>query len=185
VYLRRSILACGLLLAFSAITATAMAASRSSLRGGRATRAAVAYYGREIRALRAETWYWQRLMGVPRSRIPTRGLATASTARLQQLDAVWRRRERKAHGQAQHPPFLRAWLCIHHYEGSWRDNGAPYWGGLQMDHSFQQTYGGWLLRRKGTANNWTPLEQIWTAVRAARSRGFYPWPNTARFCGLI
>jgi hypothetical protein len=43
-----------------------------------------------------------------------------------------------------------------------------------------------LLRRKGTADHWTPLEQIWVAEHAYRSgRGFYPWPNTARDCGLI
>jgi hypothetical protein len=54
-----------------------------------------------------------------------------------------------------------------------------------MDYGFQQTYGGWLLRSKGTANYWTPLEQIWTAEKAVQSRGFHPWPNTARYCGLI
>ena len=55
-----------------------------------------------------------------------------------------------------------------------------------MDISFQRTYGAHLLRRKGTADHWTPLEQMWVAERAYRSgRGFYPWPNTARHCGLI
>jgi hypothetical protein len=55
-----------------------------------------------------------------------------------------------------------------------------------MDVSFQSNYGGILLTRKGTADNWTPLEQMWVAERAFRSgRGFYPWPNTARYCGLI
>ena len=53
-----------------------------------------------------------------------------------------------------------------------------------MDLSFQEEYGGWLLRTKGTADRWTPLEQIWVAVRAWRSRGFSPWPTTARECGL-
>ena len=77
------------------------------------------------------------------------------------------------------PPHLANWLCIHRYEGSWPDPGAPYYGGLQMDLPFQQAYGAWLLRHKGTANHWTPLEQIWTAERARRARGFYPWPNTA------
>ena len=49
-----------------------------------------------------------------------------------------------------------------------------------MDISFQRLYGAELLRRKGTADNWTPLEQIWVAEPAYRSgRGFYPWPNTA------
>ena len=60
-----------------------------------------------------------------------------------------------------------------------------YYGGLQMNLGFQQTYAPWLLRTKGTADHWTPLEQMWTAEKAAKSRGFYPWPNTARFCGLI
>ena len=55
-----------------------------------------------------------------------------------------------------------------------------------MDVQFQRTYAPLLYRLKGTANHWTPLEQMWTAERARRSgRGFYPWPNTARFCGLI
>jgi len=54
-----------------------------------------------------------------------------------------------------------------------------------MDYGFQAAYGGWLLRTKGTADHWTPLEQIWTAEKAVQSRGFYPWPNTARSCGLI
>jgi hypothetical protein len=57
---------------------------------------------------------------------------------------------------------------------------------LQMDMGFQQAYGAALLRRKGTADHWSPLEQIWVAERAYRSgRGFYPWPNTARWCGLL
>ena len=73
-----------------------------------------------------------------------------------------------------------------HYEGAWSDSGSPYYGGLQMDISFQASYGGPLLATKGTAENWTPLEQMWVAERAYRSgRGFYPWPNTARACGLI
>ena len=69
---------------------------------------------------------------------------------------------------------------------SWRDGGGPYYGGLQMDLGFQRTYAPRLLQDKGTADHWTPLEQIWVAERAYRSgRGFYPWPNTARYCGLI
>ena len=26
---------------------------------------------------------------------------------------------------------------------------------------------------------------MWVAERAYRTRGFWPWPNTARFCGLL
>jgi hypothetical protein len=84
------------------------------------------------------------------------------------------------------PAHRGAWMCIHRYEGSWRDDGGPYYGGLQMDLGFQEHYGRMLLRWKGTANHWTPLEQMWIAERAySAGRGFYPWPNTARSCGLI
>jgi hypothetical protein len=77
-------------------------------------------------------------------------------------------------------------MCIHRYEGSWVDPNAPYYGGLQMDLSFQRAYGGELLASKGTADNWSPLEQMWVAERAhASGRGFYPWPNTARYCNLF
>lgn len=146
---------------------------------------ALAFYHREIVKFQQETWYWQLVMGVPRTDYGVRRIAATSINRLQHLDALWRRREQAAYVQAQHPPQLGAWLCIHRYEGSWTDSGAPYYGGLQMDLSFQQAYGGQLLRTKGTADHWSPLEQIWTAVRAHRTRGFTPWPNTARMCGLL
>jgi hypothetical protein len=83
------------------------------------------------------------------------------------------------------PPHYNEWMCIHRYEGSWTDPGSPYWGGLQMDEGFQKAYGYELYRSKGTADHWTPLEQMWVAERAYRTRGFWPWPNTARWCGLI
>jgi hypothetical protein len=104
--------------------------------------------------------------------------------RLRQLARKWRHREHAAWWRANHPPDFQAWLCIHRYEGSWSDASGPYWGGLQMNLSFQSTYGGWLLRHKGTADHWSPLEQIWVAVRASHSRGFSPWPSTARSCGV-
>jgi hypothetical protein len=85
------------------------------------------------------------------------------------------------------PPHYSSWLCIHGGEGSWTSNtGNGYYGGLQMDYGFMSSYGGALLASKGTADHWTPLEQMWVAERAYSSgRGFYPWPNTARACGLI
>ena len=99
----------------------------------------------------------------------------------------WKRLARRTVTRlAQHPPQLHAWLCIHRYEGSWTDTGDPYWGGLQMDISFQRTYGGWLYRHKGTADHWTPLEQIWTAVRAAHDPGLLALAqHRERFCGLM
>lgn len=85
------------------------------------------------------------------------------------------------------PAHYNEWLCIHGYEGAWNANtGNGFYGGLQMDWSFMQSYGSTLLKAKGTANNWTPLEQMWVAERAyASGRGFGPWPNTARYCGLM
>jgi hypothetical protein len=99
---------------------------------------------------------------------------------------VWSGRLTRARRVLNSPPHRRAWECIHRYEGSWKDTGAPYYGGLQMDWGFMSTYGGWLLTRRGPANNWSPAQQMWVAERAlAHGRGFYPWPNSARMCGLI
>jgi len=130
------------------------------------------------------TWHWQGVMGVSPS--PTRyGERRASPARLVYLRDGWKRRAVRTRRRAHNPPHEVAWLCIHRHEGAWTDPNAPYWGGLQMDLSFQRVYGRGLLRRKGTANRWTPLEQMWTAERAHRSgRGFSPWPNTASYCRL-
>jgi hypothetical protein len=141
----------------------------------------VARVRRAIRRYRSETWRWQRVIGLPL----TRELASASADPQQRL-AKWRRLALTTRRRAQNPPHRRAWLCIQRYEAGWHDPSAPYYGGLQMDLHFQRTYGGGLLRRKGTADHWTPLEQMWAAERAHRSgRGFYPWPNTARYCGLM
>jgi hypothetical protein len=140
---------------------------------------------REVQRLidryRHETWRWQRLMG----RRLLRELP-APPADVAEKISVWKRVAVRTRQAAQNPPHKLQWLCIHQYEGSWTDPNPPYYGGLQMDLSFQRLYGGHLLRRKGTANHWTPLEQMWVAEKAHRAgRGFYPWPNTARYCGLI
>jgi len=80
----------------------------------------------------------------------------------------------------------RAFGCIHVGEGSWgSDTGNSYYGGLQMDMGFQRTYAPWALAAFGTADRWPISVQIATAIRAYVSgRGFSPWPNTARACGL-
>jgi hypothetical protein len=140
--------------------------------------------GEQIRTYRAKTWHWQRVMGVPRTSTAHRERKASLTRQLT-LRRIWKRRAVQARRQAHHPPHLTAWLCIQRHEGAWTDTNPPYWGGLQMDLSFQQAYGRGLLGRKGTANSWTPLEQMWTAVRAYRSgQGFSPWSNTASYCGL-
>lgn len=148
--------------------------------------AAIRWLGSEIRSYQHVTWHWQRLMGRPLTGTEGRVLSEMSIPDVQQAVRLWERRAGAARAAGRHPPHLQAWLCIHSYEGSWTDSGAPYYGGLQMDYGFMARYGGALLRRKGPASNWSPLEQIWVAERAYESgRGFYPWPNTARYCGLI
>jgi hypothetical protein len=142
--------------------------------------------GKRIVRYQRETWHWQRLMGRQPTDTEGRVLTRMSVSDVERAVALWRRRAAIARRQARRPPHLSAWLCIHRYEASWTDAGAPYWGGLQMDLGFQARYGGRLLRAKGTADRWLPLEQMWVAERAYSSgRGFYPWPNTARYCGLI
>jgi len=185
--LRRSILACGLLLAFAGVsTGLAAAAGPASKSTSHARARAVAYWNHRLHRWRMETWHWQRVMGVPLTPGGAgRVLASSMAERLHTQSGVWHKREHRAWQRAHHPPLLSGWLCIHHYEGAWNDEGGPYWGGLQMDIPFQETYGSWLFRTKGTADRWTPIEQIWVAVHAWRSRGFSPWPSTARACGLL
>lgn len=102
------------------------------------------------------------------------------------------------------PGPVAAWLCIHHYEtlghpdpAGWHVVDPPYEGGLQMDSGFQRTYGLDFIRAHHGqgAHAWTPREQMIAANRARVGvdwrgaswpgpRGFSPWPNTSRICGL-
>jgi hypothetical protein len=132
-----------------------------------------------VRRLRSTTWRWQSVMGLRRAQ---------SAVPLDSPRALryWRRQIRHVSWVAAHPPHRSGWLCIHRFEGGWSDSGDPYWGGLQMDRGFMRTYAPSFLLRKGWADRWTPLEQMWVAERAHRAgRGYGPWPNTARSCGLL
>jgi hypothetical protein len=100
-------------------------------------------------------------------------------------DALRKHRRMRASFGYGRPPHYSEWLCIHGKEGPWDDANDPYWGGLQMDRSFMQAYAPKSLLKRGWANTWSPIEQMWVAERAYRSRGFGPWPNTARMCGLL
>ncbi len=134
---------------------------------------------------RKETWKWQRVMQQPLTRYSASAEKVRSVAYWRWVMHLWIQRALDARERALNPPHKAQWLCIHRYEGAWTDPNAPYYGGLQMDDEFQVTYAPRLVRRKGTADHWTPLEQMWVAERAFKTRGFWPWPNTARFCGLI
>lgn len=76
-------------------------------------------------------------------------------------------------------------------EGSWTDNSTGQQGGVQMDAGFQHTYGAEFVARYGNASHWPARDQILAAWRAYhgyngyKPRGFTPWPNTARLCGLL
>jgi hypothetical protein len=142
----------------------------------------------DISRYRTHTWRYETLMGKPRT--PYAGYAEDDPSLKFKLWVrdLWRSRATLAKKRfTAGPTHRREWMCIHHYEGSWTARtGNGYYGGLQMDLAFQRTYAPKLLRKKGTADRWTPLEQMWVAEKAHRSgRGFYPWPNTARYCGLI
>lgn len=138
-----------------------------------------------VKFYRQSTWRMQDFMGEHRTRTRYHEKWAKSCSYIKWVAGMWRDRAREENKRYENPPHKSAWLCIHHYEGSWTDSGAPYYGGLQMDEGFQKTYGITLYRSKGTADHWTPLEQMWVAERAYRTRGFWPWPNTARYCGLI
>jgi hypothetical protein len=145
----------------------------------------------QIQEFRIETWRWQSLMRKPRTPATFSERRSKDEAYLKWVHDLWEQRAARAARQAANPPHRAEWLCIHRYERNpaqgWKTRtGNGYYGGLQMDLDFQRAYGPELLRRKGTAEAWSPVEQMWVAERAYRSgRGFYPWPNTARYCGLI
>ncbi|MDX6481027.1 MAG: Transglycosylase-like domain [Gaiellaceae bacterium] len=143
----------------------------------------IAYWDGKTRRAKVTRARWLGVVrGIPPtiSRTPTAASPLAARDRAR----VWHARAVAAWRLATNPPKLDAWYCIHHYEGSWADPNAPYWGGLQMDLNFQAAYGPWLLRHKGTADHWSPLQQIWAGVRAWRVRGFEPWSTTAHACGV-
>jgi hypothetical protein len=148
-------------------------------RADRLQRTAERWMTARIRLYQAEVDHWNHVMGATPVRLVASGSRELAYVR-------WRALDRRVLRQAANPPYASQWECIHRYEGSWTDGSAPYYGGLQMDLGFQSHYGGYLLRVKGTADHWTPQEQMWVAARAHRSgRGFSPWPNTARACGLL
>jgi transglycosylase-like protein len=173
------------LLAFSAVMTAVFALPRDA--DARAVKRTV----NAIEAYRSATWRWERLMGTrltPSTHFERRATGIRHLDRLEEL---WARRARAARRRAARPPHASAWRCIKRHEShpqmGWATRtGNGYYGGLQMDLGFQRRYGSDLLRRKGTADRWTPLEQMWVAERALRSgRGFFPWPNTAQACGLL
>lgn len=93
-------------------------------------------------------------------------------------------------GAASKPPHYTLWMCVHRQERSaWTDDGAPYWGGLQMGQWFIDTYApARLLRTKGYPHRWTPLEQMWVAENAYQRERYRrswlvgQWPPSVGVC---
>lgn len=130
---------------------------------------------------RAIAWQFQTLMRV------TKTLSLPLQGTLAELQA-WRSRASAARLRAGHPPHYDQWMCIHSHEAAWTSHDSGHnghYGGLQMSFDFMRGYGPELYSARGTADHWTPVEQMWVAERAWQTRGFRPWPTTARMCGLL
>lgn len=102
---------------------------------------------------------------------------------------VWRAKARRLRRELARPYpswWLAEALCVHAGEGSWTANtGNGYYGGMQMDLSFQAAYGAEYEAAYGTADRWPARAQLAASYRAWRTRGWEPWPNTAAACGLL
>jgi hypothetical protein len=90
------------------------------------------------------------------------------------------------------PDDWAEFACIHSHEGAATSNtGNGYYGGLQEDMGFQRTYGPDFMARWGTADRWPVWAQVESARRARDgfaghgARGYGPWPQTARACGMF
>lgn len=144
---------------------------------------------------RQATWQWQDKLDIERTRAARETFHSCKFARW--TAHLWMKRAR-VHRQKYHRHVIlmkkwRAqgsvtsdWACIHRYEGAWDANtGNGYYGGLQMNLVFQRSYGPEFMARWGTADNWPVWAQVIAANRAKKVRGYSPWPNTARACGLL
>ena len=129
---------------------------------------------------------WWQVKGSPKRRLYVKHVR-AKVRRILHKDLPWL----DSRIDVLNRPHFAKWLvdaftCIHRYEGAWNSNtGNGYYGGMQMDLKFMRLYGPEFVARWGTANNWPIWAQLEASARAQSSRGFHPWPNTARACHLI
>jgi hypothetical protein len=113
---------------------------------------------------------------------------TVDVPTLRAMDARWHlRAHRYKLRLIKRAPVYAALRCIHSYEGAWDaySPAGPYYGGYQMDPTFEATYGPDYVQRWGDASNWPPSMQTAAAYHATRVVGYSPWPNTAALCGLL
>lgn len=113
---------------------------------------------------------------------------TVDVPTLEAMDARWHARSHRYKLRLiRRAPVYAALACIHSYEGSWDaySPAGPYYGGYQMDPSFEASYGPGYVQLWGDASNWPAAMQTAAAYRATRSVGYTPWPNSAALCGLL
>jgi len=139
VFLRRFILALAGLLVFCASASGALQApvGKKATAVGRTTeaqrQAAIQWLGGQVYGYQRATWRWEQLMGAHKTPTEGRVLTEMSISDVQRAVVLWKRRASAARRLAERPPHMAQFLCIHRFEGSWTDSGAPYYGGLQMD----------------------------------------------------
>ncbi len=173
-------------------TAAQAVASKQSkdLASARVVEARILALRKIIVVERRATWSWQRaalLSPTPTSYSERR---LSGVGYLAWSLRLWKKRHARWQRFVQHPAHMKMWLCIHSREASWKDHAShnPHYGGLQMGWWFMQTYALKLLELQGTADHWTPLQQIWVAERAyaresySRAWLFGQWGATAPPC---
>jgi hypothetical protein len=153
---------------------------------------------RPIRTIRRQI-RWTRGHALRRARraalpLPRHGHAerhAVTRADLVRILERWQRRlDHYRAAYARRRPVIDDLLCIHGYEGAWdavSDTVPTYYGGLQMDATFEEAYGADVLAYRGGvhANQWPRHDQLMVAYRGYRVRGFTPWPTAAAACGLL
>jgi hypothetical protein len=101
---------------------------------------------------------------------------------------ILRLRQAQAKNAAHFFSWLRGAECVHSKErgaDGWATRtGNGYYGGMQADLSFQRAYGRPYLKW-GTADRWPMWAQLHMAYNGWIARGWEPWPNTAKACGLL
>jgi hypothetical protein len=141
---------------------------------------------------------WTRTHAVRKARkaalpIPRHGHAERHAVTRVDLDKILRKWDRRLDhyraAYARRLPVLENLRCIHTYEGTWDavSNTVPtYYGGLQMDATFEAAYGADVLASRGGvhANRWPKHDQLMVAYRGYKVRGYTPWPVAAAACGL-
>jgi hypothetical protein len=83
--------------------------------------------------------------------------------------------------------------CIARHEGGWESNtGNGYYGRFQANSDFAWAYGRHYAKRVSYVRFWDGMPHLWpkwAQIHMARhgyqARGWSPWPNTARACGLL